>query len=154
MLRSTPTEAVLQEAGLETVADSHDAAALCLYDRWRGREVAEREVRQRTNKESWRHRCQNVLEPLVEMPREHLAESSRNNKGVSLTRVCPGSRRREGLVWWLKREETSCVRGRPQRLPDTALLRRRPWRQRRRRGNWLDRRILVALVWSPTVSPL
>ena len=22
------------------------------------------------------------------------------------------------------------------------------------RGNWLDRRILVALVWSPTVSPL
>ena len=35
-LRSTPTEAVLQEAGLETVADRHDAAALCLYDRWRG----------------------------------------------------------------------------------------------------------------------
>ena len=91
MLRSTPTEAVLQEAGLETVADRHDAAALCLYDRWRGLpgettgEVAEREVRQRTNKESWRHRCQNVLEPLVEMPREHLAESSRNNKGVSVS---------------------------------------------------------------------
>ena len=161
MLRSTPTEAVLQEAVLETVADRYDAAALCLYDRWRGaargdyrREVAEREVRQRTNKESWRHRCQNVLEPLVEMPLEHLAESSRNNKGVSLTRVCPGSRRREGLVWWWKREETSCARGRPQRLPDTALLRRRPWWQRRRRGNWFDRRILVALVWSPTVSPL
>ena len=36
MLRSTPIEAVLQEAGLETVADRHDAAALCLYDRWRG----------------------------------------------------------------------------------------------------------------------
>ena len=36
MLRSTPTEAVMQEAGLETVADRHDAAALCLYDRWRG----------------------------------------------------------------------------------------------------------------------
>ena len=36
MLRSAPTEAVLQEAGLETVADRHDAAALCLYDRWRG----------------------------------------------------------------------------------------------------------------------
>ena len=36
MLRSTPTEAVLQEAGLETVADMHDAADLCLYDRWRG----------------------------------------------------------------------------------------------------------------------
>ena len=118
------------------------------------REVAEREVRQRTNKESWRHRCQNVLEPLVEMPREHLAESSRNNKGVSLTRVCPGSRRRDGLLWWWKREETSCAYGRPQRLPDTGLLRRTPWRQRRRRSNWLDRRILVALLWSPTVSPL
>ena len=118
------------------------------------REDAEREVRQRTNKESWRHRCQNVLEPLVEMPREHLAESSRNNKGVSLTRVCPGSRLREGLVWWWKREETSCACRRSQRLPDTALLKQRPWRQRRRHGNWLDRRILVALVWSPTVSPL
>ena len=35
-LRSTTTEAVLQEAGQETVADRHDAAALCLYDRWRG----------------------------------------------------------------------------------------------------------------------
>ena len=119
------------------------------------REVAEREVRQRTNKESWRHRCPNVLEPLVEMPREHLPESSRNNKGVSLTRVCPGSRRREGLVWWWKREEASCAyNGRQQRLPDTGLLRRRPWRQRRRHGNWLDRKILVALVWSPTVSNL
>ena len=118
------------------------------------REVAERELRQRTNKESWRHRCQNVLEPLAEMPREHLAESSRNNKGVSLTRVRPGSRRREGLVWWWRREETSCARGWPLWLPDTALLRRRPWRQRRRRGNWLDGRILVALLWSPTVSPL
>ena len=59
------------------------------------REVAERELRHRTNKESWRHRCQNVLEPLVEIPREHLAESSRNNKGVSLTRVRAGSRRRK-----------------------------------------------------------
>ena len=119
------------------------------------REVTEREVRQRTNKESWRHSCQNVLEPLVEMPREHLAESSRNNKGVSLMRVCPGSRRREGLVWWWKREETSCAyKGRPQRLPDTGFFRRRPWRQRRRHGNWLNRRILVALLWSLTVSPL
>ena len=119
------------------------------------KEVSEREVRQRTNKESWRHRCQNVLEPLVEMPREHLAESSQNNKGVSLTRVCPGSRRREGLVWWWKREETSCAyNGRPQRLPDTGFLRRRPWRQRRRHGNWLDRRILVTLLWSLSVSPL
>ena len=71
------------------------------------------------------HRCQNVLEPLVEMQREHLAKSSRNNKGVSWTRVRPGSRRREGLVWWWRREETSCARGWPQRLPDTALLRRR-----------------------------
>ena len=35
-LRSTPSEAFMQEAGLETVADGHDAAALCLYDRWRG----------------------------------------------------------------------------------------------------------------------
>ena len=119
------------------------------------REVAEREVRQRTNKESWRHMCQNVLEPLVEMPREHLAESSRNNKGVSLTRVCPESRRTEGLVWWWKREEASCAyNGRPQRLSDTGLLRRRPWRQRRWHGNWLDRRILMALLWSLTVSPL
>ena len=59
----------------------------------------------------------------MEMPREHLAESSRNNKGVSLMRVCPGSRRREGLVWWWKREETSCAyNGRPQRLPDTGFL--------------------------------
>ena len=74
------------------------------------REVAEREVRQRTNNESWRHRCQNVLEPLVDMPREYLAESSRNNKGVSLTRVRPGSRRREMLVWWWRREKTSCAR--------------------------------------------
>ena len=41
----------------------------------------------------------------MEMPREHLAESSRNNKGVSLTRVCPGSRRREWLVWWWKRDQ-------------------------------------------------
>ena len=157
-LRSTPTEAVLQGAGLETVADRHDAAALCLYDRWRGllgETTGEREVRQRTNKESWRHRYQNVLEPLVEKPREHLAESSRNNKGVSLTRVCPGSRRREEQVWWWKREETSCAYNRrPQRLPDTGLLRRRPWRQRRRHGNWLDRRILVALLWSLKVSPL
>ena len=48
-------------------------------------------------------------------------------------RVCPGSRRREWLVWWWKREETSCARGRPQRLSDTALLSWRPWRQRRRR---------------------
>ena len=63
------------------------------------REVAQIEVRQRTNKESWRYRCQNVLEPLVEKPQEHLAESSRNNKGVSLTRVRLGSRQREGLVW-------------------------------------------------------
>ena len=86
------------------------------------REVAEREVRQRTNKESWRHRCQNVLEPLVEMLREHLAERSRNNKGVSLTQMCPGSRRSEGLVWWGKREETSCARGRPLRLPDIQLF--------------------------------
>ena len=118
------------------------------------REVAEKELRQRTNKESWRHRCQNVLEPLVEMPREHLAESGRNNKGVSLTRLRPGSRRREGLEWWWRREETSCARGRPQRLPDTALLRRRPWPQRRRLGKWLYGRILVALLWSPAVSPL
>ena len=29
----------------------------------------EREVRQRKTKKSWRHRCQTVLEPLVEMPR-------------------------------------------------------------------------------------
>ena len=50
------------------------------------------------------------------------AESSRNFKGVSLTRVCPGSRRREGLVWWWKRKETSCALGMPQPLPDTALL--------------------------------
>ena len=118
------------------------------------KKVTQMMVKQRTNKESWRHRCHNVLEPLVEMPREHLAESSRNNKGVSLTRVRPGSRRWERLVWWWRREETSCARGRPQRLPDTSLLRRRPWRQRRRRGNWLDGRILVALLWSPTVSPL
>ena len=120
------------------------------------REVAEREVRQRTNKESWRHRCQNVLEPLVEMTREHLAEGSRNYKGVSLTRVCPGSRQTEGLVWWWKREETSCAyNGRPQRLPDTGLLRRRPWAATEAAyGNWLDRRILAALLWSQTVSPL
>ena len=26
------------------------------------RDVAQREVRQRTNKENWRHRCQNVLD--------------------------------------------------------------------------------------------
>ena len=38
------------------------------------REVAEREVRQRTMKKSWRHRCQTVLEPLVDMPWEHLAD--------------------------------------------------------------------------------
>ena len=118
------------------------------------REVAERELRQRTNKEIWRQRCQNVLEPLLEIPREHLAENGRNNNGVSLTRMRPGSRRREGLVWRWRREETSCARGRPQWLPDTALLRRRSWRQMRRRGNWLDGRILVALLWSPAMSPL
>ena len=32
-LRSTPTEAVLQEAELDTVADRYEATALHLYDR-------------------------------------------------------------------------------------------------------------------------
>ena len=38
------------------------------------RMVAEREVTQRTKKESWRHRCQTVFKPLGEMPREHLVD--------------------------------------------------------------------------------
>ena len=151
----SPTEAVLQEAGLETVADRHYAAALCLYDRRRGlpgETTGERLPRGRWGRGRIRKAggtgARMFWSPWWRWWRCH-------NKGVSLTRVCPGSRRREGLVWWWKREEASCAyNGRPQRLPDTSLLRRRPWRQRRRRGNWLDRRLLVDLLWSLTVSPL
>ena len=53
----------------------------------------------------------------MKMPREHLAESSRNNKDGDTA----GDFNK-----------------------DTALLRRIPWQQRRRRGNMLDGRILVA----------
>ena len=48
-------------------------------------EVAEREVMQRTNKESFRRRCQNVLEQLVEMLQEHLADIEQDDVGNTQT---------------------------------------------------------------------
>lgn len=72
--RSTPTEAVLLEAGLERLEDRHRNVATITWDRWRNkeegdprREVARRNLQPRTRKLGWRTKCERWAESLEEL---------------------------------------------------------------------------------------
>ena len=72
MVRTTPAQAVLREAGLEGLRPRYRKTAVCTYDNWRQmgledvrRATADGYVVQRTRKKDWSWQCRLIHETLV-----------------------------------------------------------------------------------------
>ena len=82
--QSTPTEAVLREAGLEELRCRMRRTAVRTYEKWKHleeddarRQMADVEVAQRTGKTDWRRQSSLLYEQLVEEERSHPEEAAR-----------------------------------------------------------------------------